>query len=294
MTTERREPESIPPRSEAVLHVTRSQLDEEIGDRLEQGRELIERDVTRDADFEAWDSDWNTWDAYNFRLLKSRFSTTSVADEYRRWIYEGSASSSLGEEDFYRERIREQMQKLVSIRQQLKLYRSEADPREITGSSAGLPRETKVFMVHGHDNATKLEVAQFIERITGDRPIILHEQVDQGLRTIIEKFEDYASEIGFAVVLLTADDLGRAKEEMTLSFRSRQNVVLELGFFIGRLGRNRVVALYGEGVELPSDLHGMLRKSLSGNWYMELARELQAAGIEVDLNAALNVAAKRR
>jgi predicted nucleotide-binding protein len=110
----------------------------------------------------------------------------------------------------------------------------------------------------------------------------LHEQPDSG-RTIIEKFEDHASEAGFAVVLLTADDVGRARDETTLNPRARQNVVLELGFFIGRLGRGRVVALHEAGVELPSDLSGVLYKPLAGNWHTALAGELRAAKIEVDL-----------
>jgi predicted nucleotide-binding protein len=129
---------------------------------------------------------------------------------------------------------------------------------------------------------TKLQVAEFLERITGERPVILHEQADLS-RTTIEKFEAHAAEAGFAVVLLTADDVGGAKGE-ELGSRARQNVVLELGFFFGSLGRSRVVVLYEEGMELPSDIAGLLYKPLTGNWQVELSRELRAAGIEVDLD----------
>jgi predicted nucleotide-binding protein len=142
---------------------------------------------------------------------------------------------------------------------------------------------SRIFVVHGHDGDVKLQVAEFLEQVTGDRPIILHEQPDSG-RTIIEKFEGHASEAGFAVILLTADDVGKAKDASSLNARSRQNVVLEFGFFIGRLGRGRVVALYEHGVELPSDIAGVLYKPLAGNWHTELARELRAAGIAVDLS----------
>jgi predicted nucleotide-binding protein len=153
----------------------------------------------------------------------------------------------------------------------------------VNSSLAVASQGTKVFVVHGHDGEIKLEVAELLQRITGKRPVILHEQADSG-RTIIEKFEDHASEAGFAVVLLTADDVGKAKGAATLNTRARQNVVLELGFFFGKLGRSRVVALYEEGVELPSDIKGVLYKSLAGNWHTELARELRAAGIEIDLS----------
>ena len=85
------------------------------------------------------------------------------------------------------------------------------------------------------------------------------------------------------MVLLTADDVGSAKGAASQNPRARQNVVLEFGFLIAKLGRNRVVALYESDVELPSDLNGVLYKPLAGNWHTALAKELLAAGIEVDL-----------
>jgi predicted nucleotide-binding protein len=136
-----------------------------------------------------------------------------------------------------------------------------------------------VFVVHGHDGNVKYEVVRFLEEVTGERPIVLHEQPDKG-RTIIEKLEDYAAMTKFAVVLLTADDEGRAKNSPELRSRSRQNVVLEFGYLMSRLGRARVVALYESGVELPSDVSGLLYKKLDGNWKWELQRELEQAGID--------------
>ena len=220
----------------------------------------------------------------NEELLRRRFTTGKVADEYRR------ASVGLGRSDspqqelyWLRESITGQQRKLTSIRQRLSLYDSEAEQTLANTLLAEAPRGTRIFIVHGHDGNVKLQVAEFLERITGERPVILHEQPHSG-RTIIEKFEDHAAEVGFAVVLLTADDAGRAKGATRLKSRARQNVVLELGFFLGKLGRSRVVALYEDGVEIPSDISGVLYTSLAGNWHTELARELQAAGINVDLS----------
>jgi len=117
-------------------------------------------------------------------------------------------------------------------------------------------KTNKVFIVHGHDSATKESVARYIEKIGLD-PIILHEQPNGG-KTIIEKFEVY-SDVGFAVILLTPDDVGCAKDnKANLKTRARQNVIMELGYFLGRLGRERVCALYKEGVEIPSDYQGVL------------------------------------
>jgi hypothetical protein len=116
-----------------------------------------------------------------------------------------------------------------------------------------------VFIVHGHDELMKVEVARTLERL-GLTPIILHEKPDEG-RTVIEKFEHH-SNVGFAVVLLSPDDKGysvKCAPENAKS-RARQNVVLELGFFVGKLGRKRVVALHRvvEGFEMPSDYGGVL------------------------------------
>lgn len=145
-----------------------------------------------------------------------------------------------------------------------------------------------VFLVHGHNNQITLEVAQFLEVILGHRPIIVHEQADKG-RMIIEKFEAYAGEAGFAVVLLTGDDEGRVVRDhcprscrLASTSPSDQNVILEHGFFVGKLGRDRVVVLYEDGVEIPSDLSDMcLYKPPAGNWQAELVLELKAAGFEV-------------
>ena len=175
-----------------------------------------------------------------------------------------------------------QLRKLGSIRERLSLYTPIEIPAIGHGSMS--PRiGDKVFIVHGHDGDTKLQVAEFVERVTGKRPVILHEQADSG-RTIIEKFEEHASEAGFAIILLTADDEGRVKGAAHLNPRARQNVVLEFGYFMAKLGRGRVVALHEAGVELPSDVSGVLYKSLAGNWHTELARELKAAGMEIDFS----------
>lgn len=137
-----------------------------------------------------------------------------------------------------------------------------------------------IFIVHGHSRRDEVDL--FLRNATGRRPVILAERAAKG-RTIIEKFEQESGGSGFAVVLLTADDLGRSKAapETELAPRARQNVVLELGYFIGRLGRDRAVALYDEGVELPSDYSGVEFISFANDWKLKLIRELKAAGIEI-------------
>ncbi|MBN9452941.1 MAG: nucleotide-binding protein [Bosea sp.] len=144
------------------------------------------------------------------------------------------------------------------------------------------PPSKQVFVVHGHDVATREAVARFLQR-AGLDPVILHEKANEG-KTIIEKFEANSA-VGFAVVLLTPDDVGGPKDGQT-SLRARQNVILELGYFIGKLGRGNVCALKSGDIELPSDILGIAWTSLDDNgWRTELARELRSAGYKIDLEA---------
>ena len=131
----------------------------------------------------------------------------------------------------------------------------------------------------------KQTVARFLEKLGLD-VVILHEQPNEG-KTIIEKLETHSSDvaIGYAVVLLTPDDVGKlASDEGVTSPRARQNVILELGYFIGKLGRARVCALHSGGVETPSDYHGVIYIPLdeAGGWKLKLATELEAADFKID------------
>ena len=189
-------------------------------------------------------------------------------------------------EEFYSD-VREYITRLESILGRLELIPESpllAQPTEAQ-PTRGRPEVSKrVFVVHGHDEEAKQSVARCLEKLELEA-IILHEQPSQG-RTVIEKFEDYA-DVGFAVVLLTPDDMGAAKNDMdNLKPRARQNVIFELGFFIGKLERQRVCALHKGGVEIPSDFAGVLWVPMdpARAWRFVLAREMQAAGLDVNLN----------
>jgi predicted nucleotide-binding protein len=149
------------------------------------------------------------------------------------------------------------------------------------------PAARKVFIVHGHDDGSRESVARYLERL-GFEVIILHEQASRG-KTIIEKIEEHG-EVGFAVVLLTADDVG-GKDVGTLKPRARQNVILELGYFIARLSRSRVCALKRGDVEVPSDFGGVVYTEFddNGGWKTSLGKELEAAGFAIDWNVAMRV-----
>lgn len=161
---------------------------------------------------------------------------------------------------------------------------TESAPAEAPKRPAA-PLSQKIFIVHGHDEGAREVVARFIERI-GFEAIILSEQANQG-RTIIEKIEAHG-DVGFAVVLLTPDDVG-GKTADSLRPRARQNVLLELGYFIAQLGRARVCTLAKGDLEIPTDFAGVVWQTLDdgGGWKTAFARELAAAGYPIDWNKVM-------
>lgn len=167
-----------------------------------------------------------------------------------------------------------------------------SEPEAESGANEILfdPASRKVFVVHGHDEAAKEAVARLLEKLDLEA-IVLHERPNKG-RTIIEKFVDHAETAAFAVALLTPDDEGGVKPKgpkfraRRHNDRARQNVIFEAGYFIGRLGRQNVALLYKPGVELPSDVEGVIyiEMDAAGAWRLKLVAEIEAAGITVDAN----------
>jgi len=182
---------------------------------------------------------------------------------------------------------------------------------------------SKVFIVHGRNHKPMKELKAMLFEF-GLNPIVLHEQ-PSGSRTIVEKLEKY-SDVGYAFVILTPDDAGvsrhlsrgdlaimgdqnliknaiasrevhvkgpfsRKKRFMNLfpsfmKMRARQNVVLEFGYFMGLLGRDRVCCLYKGDVELPSDMHGIVYipfKDSLNEVRDKIIKELKAASYEIKI-----------
>ena len=141
----------------------------------------------------------------------------------------------------------------------------------------------KVFIVHGHDHASRDTVADFVNN-WDLIPTVLDEQ-PSGSRTIIEKFEQCADEADFVIVLMTPDDVGASKKNRgDLKYRARQNVIFELAYFFGSKGRKRVCILYKEGVELPSDIHGVVYVPMDdeGEWQKRVIREMMDSDILIE------------
>jgi predicted nucleotide-binding protein len=148
--------------------------------------------------------------------------------------------------------------------------------------------EKKVFIVHGHDHHLKIELEVFLSHI-GLKPIVLHREVDEG-KTIIEKFESN-SDVAYVFILLTPDEIAYTVDQEKISelerkkeFRARPNVIFEFGYFVAKLGRNRVCALHKGNVSIPSDLSGFIYKQVNTNIEeigFALIKELKAAGLKL-------------
>jgi predicted nucleotide-binding protein len=140
---------------------------------------------------------------------------------------------------------------------------------------------TEVFIVHGHDEEMKIIAEEFILSL-GLKPIIFHKAPNHS-RTIIQKLNDL-SDVNFVIILLSGDDYGfsRFTSNNNAKLRARQNVIFEMGYFLGKIGQNRTFTLFksSKNFEFPSDLAGVLYEPLDeeGDWKIKLIEELKLIG----------------
>ena len=179
--------------------------------------------------------------------------------------------------------IQEKIEQIKSLKKILKIdIDNNSDKKDKKEQSLG----ESIFIVHGHDTEVLNRVKKILDRLHL-RYTVLHEQPNEG-RTLIEKFEKNAQDIGFAIVIMTGDDKGGSKNNKSSEYknRARQNVILELGFFLGKIERKRVCILLEEGVEKPSDYEGVAYTPLKDDCQLpeKLAKELKAAGFKIDEN----------
>lgn len=221
-------------------------------------------------------------------VVKSTDRTTSELSDYENSIHRPGVISFTSRQDILRiNKYAKDITKEVFASVQDRIQREGAKKPQMAKHAIRDIVKTSVFVVHGHDDGAKNEVARFVEQI-GFKAIILHEQASAG-KTIIEKIEAY-SDVGFAVVLYTACDLGASKKAPTaMKARARQNVVFEHGFLIGKLRRENVCALVKGDIEIPADISGIVYVALddAGAWKLALAKELRSSGYKVNMNKVI-------
>jgi predicted nucleotide-binding protein len=235
--------------------------------------------------------DFEGWKAKSEVVLRHAVGDDDqLVHDFRKNRYSLGASSERTTREEFAEARRRGVRRAIALLEAAKTkveLIDDAEPQRSAGNNAAA--RTEIFIVHGRDQGRKEMVARFVQDLTGRTPIILHEKASGGT-TLIEKLERYAPTIAFAVVVATGDDIGRVADsrESAERPRARQNVILELGYFMALLGRKNVVLLLEPGLERPSDTDGIVYAELdsgSRGWRIDLARELEDAGIEVDRSA---------
>ena len=235
--------------------------------------ELKNKDSSSDSDFKVWKTDVQL-------CLSGLYGEKSIQlKNFNNRIFSPMVIG--GNTDWHKPYV----QGLETTKKEFERYIGDfEDESTNTNMKERRSSNNKAFIVHGHDGELKEKVARRLEQ-QGIETIILSEQANRG-RTIIEKLEAY-SDVHVAIILFTQDDLGRVKEEKeNEKYRARQNVVFEAGYFMGYLGRENIIMIADENVEIPGDLSGMVYTS-KDNWEFEMLKELNAAGMKVDMNKLL-------
>jgi predicted nucleotide-binding protein len=277
----------------AQLLVPRQEVEDMLTERIRAGEDLMAKAdlANRTGGWRDWISLFEAWRHHTLAELDAVYEGDDIRDEFGYATTTGEHSSPSAYFPYKKNALQSGVLTLASLVERLALAVEpeplQAHPKKRIKKQrklVGRSEAQNIFIVHGKAAGGFLErVVRFIgER--GLNALVLGEQANEG-RTLIEKFEDKASDTGYAVVLLTPEDFafGPGEEPPARPNRARQNVVLELGYFMASLGRQNVAALVQEGVEEPSDIKGIVYIPLdeSGAWQTLLARELTAAGIEL-------------
>ena len=280
------------------LLISASQLRNRLDEAITQGSNLLEGGGQEDL--AVLSAGYQTWDRRNQLILDSSFDVKGFFTSGPKTDYLDFRGLKYGvgldmaesvTVDGVREDISTKMRRLSELKDNLALYALEPEIQAEGASAAETPnsKPSTVFVIHGRADTPRLEVQNLLLRATSHPPVVLMEQPNQG-GTIIEKLEEHlGTTAGFAVVIITGDDEGRLVNTPELQPRARQNVILELGYAMGRIGRRNVTILYEENVELPSDISGVAYYHLDshGGWQRRLLGDLKAAGFDVNAEALL-------
>jgi len=267
--------------------ITQEQAISLIKRQIENGKTLLSSNFIQESDFNAWES---VTKDYLIKSFGSQFHHINDVVDIGRY---GAFQLNQNEQYWEKRRRNNLVEKTKMLESLIEVLHTEIELRIPQTPSFPTQQEKDnnnrfVFLVHGHSDSIIHEIARFLNSLDL-KVIILREQANKG-RTIIEKFEDYSNVI-FSIVLLTGDDRGGEKDLNfdNLKLRARQNVILELGYFLGKLGRKKVCSLFEEGIDIPSDYSGVLFIPIDnkGSWKLELAREIKASGINIDLNKVI-------
>jgi hypothetical protein len=264
------------PNADTKLIRPKSDVAADLEVQISAGRDILRLDMNNGASLDHAESTWKAWHARNKLIIGKAFSDGSALREYLPMMF-GTGTNFTSRGTAVHQNVGMLLEHLLTLSANLDLV-DEVSPVADGASVSSVGSE--IFIVHGH--AHRDAVALVVERSTRREAIVLQEMPDVGSSTVIEKLEREAQRAGYAVVILSGDDEGKLRTSSSEPQpRARQNVIAELGYFIGRLGRSKVKALYEPGVELPSDFGGVTYIELDDGdaWRRKLADELHAMGL---------------
>lgn len=243
-------------------------------EKLKKLYDRIDELIVMDVHDNIFETAMITWNTECKRFLTNKYGNDSI--EYNNYQMIMQYASNGKSKDNYKNRmlLQERISSIIKPNFENLL-------EDLKENKTMISNDTKnVFIVHGHADDLKYQISDLLRTIKLN-PIILHKKTSSS-RTIIEKIEKYGCEASAAVVLFTPDDFGNVKSEEEKNPRARQNVVFEAGYFMGLLGRDRVLLVVSDkSIELPGDLSGVVYSETSES---DIAKELKAMGLDVDLN----------
>lgn len=257
------------------LLIPKDEAELKLKDRVVKGRKLFDAYMDFEGTQEQNDKEYKKWNDYNEEFLKRIFTNE---DYYNAYVWSGV------DDEYIFEIMEEKLHYIELLIEKLELipFNENICATFVSPVSKAMNNK-KVFVVHGRDELAKTSLETLLHEM-GLETIVLHRQADEG-QTIIEKFEKH-SDVGYAFILLTPDEIAYFAHEDSLpdherkkEKRARANVIFEFGYFVGRLGRNKVCCVYTGDVSLPSDVSGMIYKK-----YMVSVEEV-AYSITKDLRA---------
>lgn len=280
--------------SSTSLNRDRDEIQKRLDAAIAEGANVIESGPVAASNTPAFKRLYDRWEKKTAALLAASFNPKGITADNPRSEFEGTSISLLDLRmpgaKIPSERLPDiiadveaKTEVLNSVKDRLEFYDEETGSRNLTNEQS---LDGPIFIVHGHEDGKREIVRRLLEKVTTRRVVILADEPNQG-HDLLGKLLNSAENAGFAVVLLTPDDIGRSKSDDIESSRARQNVIFELGMFIGILERARVAALKFDGVEIPTDFAGVVYIDYGDQWQIALARELTAAGIETDLQKML-------
>lgn len=258
-----------------VLNFEPVEAEKILRERISQGNELKKE---KPDSIKAWkliEKQFNQWNSENYDILKKMFQKNTVAKDYASssWNIGGILLTDLKlneKTEKLEKNLDERIKKLQSILQSLDVFYKKSNNKI---------QKKKVFFIYGTDCQTKFTLLHFLKNL-GLEVIILNELAAAG-KTLVDEIQKQ-KEVKQAIALLTPDNVA-APYSHKPHFIAEQNVILELGIFIGTFGRENVFALYDESVKLPADYHGFeyIKIDNTNMWMKELAEQLKESGLEV-------------